>query len=162
MFRRNFFYGLLRGAVTACVAMTGCTPADPLLVPISGQVLLEGQPVADVIVTFTPIGSTAGSGSLGGTSADGKFTLTDVRGGRGGHVGAYRVSLYPAPPVAGRDLPSDTVSSGRADVPELLRNPNRSPLRATVPPAGAEIEIQLTRTGTGSQVVTSAPAGPGK
>lgn len=136
----------------ALLTVAGCTRDDPLLVPITGQVKLEGSPVAEVIVTFTPTGTTLGNGSLGATDTEGKFTLTDVRGGQGGHVGEYKISLYPAPTKDTQDLPSDVVSSGAIGLPPIFLNPNRTPLRATVPAEGAQVEILLTRTGTGAEV----------
>ena len=136
----------------ALLTIAGCAKHDPLLVPITGQVKLEGQPVAELIVTFTPTGSTLGNGSLGASDTEGKFILTDVRGGEGGYVGEYKVSVYPVPSKETRDLPTDVVSSGSIGLPPVFLNPNRTPLRATVPAGGAEFEILLTRTGQGSQV----------
>ncbi len=97
-----------------------------------------------IIVTFTPTGNTLGNGALGGTDTDGTFTLVDVRGGQGAYAGEYKVSLYPTPSSDTAGLPTDVVSSGKAGIPSILLNPNKTPLRATVPETGAEVEVALS------------------
>jgi len=113
---------------------------------------MEGQPVAEIIVTFTPTGETLGNGALGGTDTTGCFTLSDVRGGEGARVGEYKVSLYPTPTSDKAGLPTDVVSSGAAGIPDIFMDPNHTPLRATVPASGAEIEVALATHGKDSTV----------
>lgn len=132
-------------AVLALIA--GCAGPDPDLVPVEGVVTMDQRPVAELIVTFTPLGSTGGSGALGATDHDGKFILTNVRGGEGAYAGQYRISVYPAPLEEASELPTDVVSSGAAGVPEIYLNPNRSPLRGIVPEQGGRFEIALDSRG---------------
>ncbi len=122
----------------------GCAQNNDALVPVTGIVTMDGRPVAELIVTFTPMGNTLGNGALGGTDTDGHFTLADVRGGQGAYAGEYKVSLYPTPSSDTAGLPTDVVSSGKAGIPPILLNPNKTPLRATVPETGAEVEIALS------------------
>src|SRR5262249_39741772 len=89
--RRLFRVALVIGGMTA-LAGSGSKSG---LVPVGGRVTLDGQPVPKVVVTFTPIGNTLGSGSVGSADADGWFTLTDVRGSAGAYAGEYKISLYP-------------------------------------------------------------------
>lgn len=138
----------------------GCAGKDPL-VPVRGRITLDGKPLKDVIVTFTPIGDTRGNGALGGTDADGRFTLTDVRGSAGAVVGEYKVSLYPAPASSRRDDPADVVSKGGLGVPAIYLDLNNTPLRATIPPGGGTVELLLTGSGKGATTksVPHTPAG---
>jgi len=124
--------------------LTGCGAQNPDLVPVSGIVTMDGHPVAELIVTFTPIGSTIGNGALGGTDTEGHFLLSDVRGGLGAHEGEYKISLYPAPSSDKAGLPTDVVSSGAIGLPGIFLNPNDTPLRTIVPAVGAQIEIALS------------------
>ena len=69
-------------------------------VPVSGRVTLNGQPLANVHVSFQPIAAgkdhNPGGGSYGITDADGRFTLrlveTDVAGAV---AGKHRVEVTP-------------------------------------------------------------------
>ena len=143
---------LLLGAL---VAIGGCGQTNPSLVPVEGRVTLDGNPLPEVVVTFTPIGTTPGNGAVGGTAADGRFTLTDVRGQPGAHAGEYRVSLYPTPVRDPSGVPTDVVSLGATSLPGIYINPNESPLRTTVPPKGCTLEVVLTRSGEGATVRTA-------
>ena len=144
--------------VGALIAIGGCGQTNLLLVPVEGRVTLDGEPLPEVVVTFTPIGATLGNGAVGGTAADGRFTLTDVRGEPGAHAGEYRVSLYPTPVPNPSGAPTDVVSLGATSLPAIYINPHESPLRATVPPGGCTLEVVLTRSGEGATV--RAAAGP--
>lgn len=138
--------------IFALIVLSGCGATNTALVPVSGIVTMNGQPVAELIVTFTPTGETLGNGALGGTDTGGRFTLMDVRGDAGAYVGEYRVSLYPTPTGDTAGLPTDVVSSGAAGIPAIFLDPNNSPLRAIVPKSGAEVEVVLATNGKSSTV----------
>jgi hypothetical protein len=146
--------------LVALLASVGCGADNPDLVPVAGIVTMKGRPVAEVIVTFTPTGKTIGNGALGGTDTKGHFALMDVRGGQGAYPGEYKVSLYPTPTSATAGLPTDVVSSGSAGIPAIILDPNNTPLRATVPASGAEVEVALTASGEGS-IVNVKPVASG-
>lgn len=60
------------------LAFTGCG-GKYSLAPVTGTVTIDGQPLADATVTFTPIGTGADSpGSFGRTDQEGKFRLALV------------------------------------------------------------------------------------
>src|SRR5262245_18021003 len=69
-------YGVCLSVFAAFVA--GCG-GGPKLVPVSGRVMLNNQPLAGAYVTFAPVAvkgvEAAGPGSVGKTDADGRFTL---------------------------------------------------------------------------------------
>lgn len=108
--------------VGTLAGMAGCG-CQAGLVPVSGQVTLEGRPVRDMVITFEPLGDTVGSGSIGGTDGAGKFTLTDVRGQPGAYVGEYLISFYPMGKGPSGD-PADVVSASVSRVPAICIDPN--------------------------------------
>lgn len=148
-------FKLAYAVATALAAAVGCGSQNPVLAPVQGRVTLDGAPVANMAVKFTPIGSTKGSGALGGSDEDGNYALTDVRGGDGAHPGEYKVSFYPINTAAGADDdPASVVASGSSSVPPIFIDPVRTPLRATVPPQGGRVDILLTPTGEGATIKT--------
>ena len=63
-----------------CFSIVGCSGADFETVPVSGVVTLDGNPMADILVSFQPKGgvaedSTLGPGSFGITDENGRFQL---------------------------------------------------------------------------------------
>jgi hypothetical protein len=67
-------------------------------VPVSGKVTLNGQPLADTIVSFEPIGSdesinNPALASAGKTNANGEYTLRTAKGANGAWVGKHRVKF---------------------------------------------------------------------
>ena len=109
----------MRRVIALCVllAAAGCG-GKPELVPVRGRITLDGQPVKEVVVTFSPIGDTQGNGAMGCTDVEGRFTLTDVRGSAGARVGEYKVSLYPAPTGSRPGDPADVVAKGSIKIDE--------------------------------------------
>lgn len=135
------------------VVVTGCS-RGPKLVPVNGRVTLDGKPVQEMLINFQPVGNTTGEGAHAMTDTDGRFTLSDMRGGTGAHVGEYKVSFYPA---LGRkkegDPTTDVVSDGsKSGFPRIYLDADKSPLRATIPEGGGTAEVILTATGKDTAV----------
>ena len=138
----------------ALLTLAGCAGEASPLVPVEGTVTMEGQPVTEAVVTFTPIGHTLGNGALGGVDQAGHFSLTDVRGGEGAHPGTYRISIYPTPVgQGGTSNPADTVSIGHQSIPPIYHNSKHTPLQVDVGADGAVVDVMLTPTGNGAQAV---------
>jgi prepilin-type N-terminal cleavage/methylation domain-containing protein len=146
---------------------------DPITLNVSGLMLM--MPFMDQVPIYAQYDAAASSTTLdsclapAGTngplvgdpiaSGNGKLATTVIStlrcpsdSGEGAHMGEYKVSLYPTPSSKAAGLPTDVVSSGAAGIPALLMDPNNTPLRATVPASGAEVEIALTARGKGSAV----------
>jgi hypothetical protein len=153
-----FFGSLVLGFLPL---MAGCGRSSAL-VPIAGRVTLDGQPVPDMIVNFTPLGETAGNGALACTDKEGRFTLLDSRGESGAYVGEYKVSFYPSLGRSKQTDPAlDVVSvPSKAGLPAIYLDPNQTPLRATVSKGGGTIDLLLTRTGAGARAKTTAASAP--
>lgn len=91
---------VLRNSVACLLVtllLTGCGksgPELPALVPVSGTVTWDGQPLVGGSVTLIPVSGTPGSGGTGRTNIDGKYELTDVtRNEVGVPAGSYKVVI---------------------------------------------------------------------
>ena len=109
----------LAGLALATVAFAdGCSRADrPPLGTVSGVVTLDGQPLADATVFFTPDGR--GRTSIGTTGPDGRYRLAYLRDIAGANPGRHTVRI---------------TTAGEAGGPERLPNRYhaRTVLEATV------------------------------
>lgn len=150
---RDFVRRRVVVASSVALLLAGCGRAAPDLSVVRGQILLGGKPLPHVSVTFRPIGETQGNGALGGTDAEGRFVLFDVRGAEGARPGQYRVHLYPMPKVGSDGTPSQVAVSG-GNIPAIYINPNSSPVVADVPAEGANIRFELTPDGKNVNVVS--------
>jgi hypothetical protein len=116
--------------LTAC----GCG-RGPRTVPVSGQVKLDGQPLAGASVIFRPDSKEKEPGppSTGKTDAEGRFTLRTVDNQNGAVVGPHRVRVSLNVPAQGRG----------EDAPPIEKLPAKfsgegSTLRFTVPADGTK------------------------
>ncbi len=88
---RQRFFCVLAGLVT-CVAIAGCgEQALEGVVPVSGTVTYQGQPVEGANVIFTPVAE--GRAASGVTDSRGRYTLTTLQPGDGAEPGSYRVMI---------------------------------------------------------------------
>jgi hypothetical protein len=94
--------------------------------PVSGKVTLNGQPLANAMVTFQPIakeGSVeAGPGSSGTTDAEGRFSLKMATGASGAVVGKHRVMISQ---IVNKTDPSDDARPKRGGPPQMEKLPAR-------------------------------------
>jgi len=89
---RKFFRVL--APVVSLLVTVGCSKDKgdrPKVVPVSGRVLYNGQPLAGAHVTFT--NPTAKRSGYAKTDADGKFTLTTFEPGDGAVPGKQQLSV---------------------------------------------------------------------
>jgi hypothetical protein len=112
-------------ALGAALSVLGCGSDN--VAPVSGRVTLDGEPAANVRVTFQPLGSAEnqnpGPGSFGITDTDGRYHLTVIGRKRpGAIVGKHRVSLKSsnAPPKPAKVIPKEynAESTLEFDVPK--------------------------------------------
>src|SRR5215208_6840711 len=85
----------------------GCSKSDPSLVPVSGTVTRNDQPLANATVTFIPKDGTPGFGGVGKTDAAGKYTLKGSRDDAAGiPAGEYRVVVSKRLMPDGSEVPA--------------------------------------------------------
>lgn len=84
----NRLLGILAAVSLVCVA--GCGEGGPKLGTVTGTVTMDGQPLADALVTFMPV--EPGPAATGTTDAAGKYQL--LSGDRQGAVlGQHKVAV---------------------------------------------------------------------
>jgi hypothetical protein len=138
-------------AAAGVLGIGGCGPDR--VAPVSGRVMLDGQPAAHVRVTFQPLGSAAnqspGPGSYAVTDTDGRYVLTLVGTKRSGAIiGKHRVSIQS----------SNGPSEEFPDAPPKPEKPfprqynKESTLQFDVPRGGtttADFDLTTSQTGAG-------------
>lgn len=133
----------------ACVLTAGCGGSDaPDLVPVSGKVLLDGEPVSGAFVKFVP---NSGPASGGETDENGKFTLVAPGNRTGAVVDTHTVTVgCPFDPAQGSSADGSTqaaASSSGCSVPPIYSDVLTSDVTADVPDGGkADLVIELTST----------------
>lgn len=75
--------------------LVGCGGDDTKLAPVSGVVqTLDGQPVENATVNFTPVTEeTVAPTAYGMTDSEGRFTLQTTAGSKGAFIGENSVSI---------------------------------------------------------------------
>ena len=91
---RLSLHRLLACLAAALLFDAGCTPSIKS-VPVSGRVTLNGQPLADVALNFSPVtGGDNAFAAYGKTDQDGRYTLRLVENNQpGATAGKNRVTL---------------------------------------------------------------------
>jgi hypothetical protein len=70
----------------------GCSDGKPEIVPVSGQVLLDGKPLTFGFIRFAP--TEGGRLSMGRIDENGHFRLTCYESGDGAIVGTHRIAVF--------------------------------------------------------------------
>jgi len=94
--RRRVVRGAITGALTALFVASGCAKRGWLeTYPVTGAVLVDGQPVKDVMVTFHPKEIVGDRPYLpsGRTNENGEFNLATFVSGDGAPPGEYAVTI---------------------------------------------------------------------
>ena len=126
--------GIVGGAMVILL-IAGCRPTGLQVEFVEGIVMLEGVPVPDAIVGFSPVGD--GRPAAGRTDASGVFHLTTVQGGaaaRGAPAGDYVMTVSKLEyDLKGKPRPDDLTNVPVLYlVPQSYGDPKTSDLRATV------------------------------
>lgn len=134
-------------AVAAVLASGGCGKRGPALIPVTGTVTLDGQPLEGVNVTFMPVAGAEGEGGIAVTDASGKYELKQFRGtGKGTAAGEYRVTISKVVMADGSPIPADK-SAAEVQTKDLLpakySDLGATTLTATVKEGGQPINFDL-------------------
>lgn len=146
-------YGLV---ILLLTTISGCSEKGVHLVPVTGLVTLDGKPVADAGVVFTPVSIEQGPSASGSTDSEGKFVL--MTNNRDGAVlGDHRVSISKADPFGEVVSPeafenADLIRKRGLAIktkhflPERYANVETSELLVTVKEEPNELNFELTST----------------
>ena len=127
----------------------GCGKSDPSLVPVTGTVTLNDQPLANATVTFIPKDGTPGFGGVGRTDAAGKYALKGSRDDAAGvPPGEYRVVVSKRLMPDGTEVPANDNtppmnSPARESLPEAYSSMSLSTLSATVRPGAGPMDFAM-------------------
>ena len=129
---------LVAGSALAAVvlALTGCD-GGPTIVPVSGTVTLDGQPLAYGHVQVLPAGWRPASGRLDGS---GRFTLTTTTPNDGCPVGTH-----PAVVLAGESITPETM---KWHAPSKYADVKTADLTVTITGPTTDLKIELKSDGT--------------
>lgn len=130
--------------VIVAIVLVGCSGGGdtPELANVSGKVTLDGDPLPNATLTFTPLGKKGGRPSVAVTDDGGNYELKYSAAHAGATPGKYRVQITTAT--------TKTDESGNdVDVPETLPakyNAN-SELEKDVEPGSNTINFELDSKG---------------
>lgn len=119
--------------LTFMVALAGCGDGRPERVPVSGIVVIDGQPVKRGNIKFVP---EVGRPSAGKIGEDGRFTLTCYDGNDGAIPGNHRVQ------VASNRIISDSKIEWFA--PPNYADFRTSGIEITVDEPTSDLKVELT------------------
>ncbi|MCC7085629.1 MAG: hypothetical protein IT427_11565 [Pirellulales bacterium] len=119
--------------ICALSLAVGCGRGRPARVPVSGQVLIDGQPLKFGIVRFIPSGARASEGKLDET---GHFTLSCFEDRDGAVVGLHQVEVSGVQHVNYRE--------NRWHAPKKYKDSQTSGLTQEITGPTDSVSIQLT------------------
>ena len=79
------------GMLLALSAASGCSDGRPARAPVSGKVLIDGEPLRYGTVEFVPQGGRMSSGAL---DANGHFTLACFTSNDGALIGKHQIQIH--------------------------------------------------------------------
>lgn len=132
------------------------------VVPVTGTVTINGEPVPGVVVTFLPPKWSAGYGE---TDARGRYTLRTA-GRPGALPGDYKVSLSYLVSPDGQPqglgprsaiTPSPAMAGAVEKLPAEYSDFGRTRLKASVPPAGGPFDFDVEADLNGPEPPPAAP-----
>jgi hypothetical protein len=133
-------FALAMALVILSQQATGCRRSD--MVPVSGRVTFEGQPVPKAIVRFVPESRPM---AAAGTDDDGRYRLTTRRPMDGASIGRHKVIVTPWMPGAG-DTSGATAEPERPDIPKIFRGADSTPLTVEVTTEGPnQFDFELAK-----------------
>ncbi|MDR1270856.1 MAG: carboxypeptidase-like regulatory domain-containing protein [Planctomycetaceae bacterium] len=113
------------------LSLSGCQTKGEKVIPVTGTITQNGQPLANVRLEFSKIDT--GAMSFGETDTEGHFTLIHTHGKPGAEPGKYRVSVFqkgkPIPLPANKkpqDIPEEERNQTTPDIP--VTNSDKSPI----------------------------------
>jgi len=114
----------------------GCGPSGPAVVPVSGQVFIDGQPLATGIEGFIQVIPTNGRPATGSINPQtGEFQLTTTKPGDGCLTGTHKVVV-----IMQQMVGQESVSL----VPEKYRDLKETDLQVTVDGPTDSLRVELT------------------
>ncbi|WP_417386336.1 carboxypeptidase regulatory-like domain-containing protein [Gimesia sp.] len=118
--------------------LTGCGNSGPDLATVTGNITLDGQPVADARVEFSP---SEGRTSVGTTNADGVYELQFSIDRAGAMIGHHSVKITTERAATGGEGGEPLVPGSKELLPPVYNSKSR--LTAEVSPGENTIDFSL-------------------
>lgn len=131
--RLTYLFVSLSTTCSVLVLFAGCNDGRPKRAPISGQVLIDGQPLTHGSVSFMP---TQGRPAGANLDENGRFVLTCYEKDDGAVLGEYRVA------ISGVEYLGETAQRWHA--PKRYADMNKSGLTLTVDGPRDDLKFELT------------------
>lgn len=96
------------------------------LIPVTGKVTLNGEPLGQASLTFIPKDQTKGAGGFAGTMSDGTYEVMHPSSSKGIEAGTYAVRFSKFAMPDGSPIPEGknaTDVGARESLPLMLSNP---------------------------------------
>jgi hypothetical protein len=120
-------------ATVLCICIFGGCNGNGL-VPVKGQVLLDGKPIENAAVMFQQEGEGAGVPATGVTNQNGEFTLTTPGVGEGATLGMHGVTVVKSVNAE----PNKKIEEG-----EIVRMKQETPIKyASTKTSGLTVEVK--------------------
>lgn len=139
----------------AILKLAGCGSNLPPVVPVSGVVTLDGQPLADAAIAFMPVDG--GRFGYGSTNEKGEFQIGTFTDSDGALVGVHRISItlqdIISPAAMGRtpeeeeemDRRGESIWVFKSRIPEKYASPDTSGLRVDVKKGISPVRFELSK-----------------
>ena len=131
------------GCLLTLLAALGCGGSDLDLAPVTGVVTLDGQPIADAGIYFTPADPKQGPPAVGTTDELGEFALITANHD-GAVLGEHRVAISKDESTAIPQSRGFPLYKFKHYVPEKYGDGSSSGLTATVVDDDNRFEFKLT------------------
>lgn len=132
------------------IVLAGCGSHRPTVMPVSGHVYLDGQPVTTGRIDFVPVTGPAATARI---QPDGSYQLTTFDDGDGAVAGLHSVrvrAVEVAEDIAATDSPRDRTARHHSPqppmrwlVPERYARANTSPLSAEIVESRDDLDFHL-------------------
>lgn len=119
--------------LVSLLLFAGCSEGGPDRGRVTGTVTWDGDPVSDATVCFLP---SEGRASVGTTDENGFYKLAYAKGQTGALLGEHKITIA--------HDPNDTSIVPARDLPSVLGQRKRTPLRRTVEPGSNTFDIEIS------------------
>ncbi len=131
------------------LVVSGCDDGRPKTVSATGTVMVDGKPVAGLVVMFVPKDEKVGRAASGRTDESGAFQLTTNRMNDGAVTGDYKVLV--------KDINDNSAAAANATVPKP-NDPNYKDLQRSFQKGGATAQGGRVATEFGDVAKTTLNA----
>ncbi len=133
-------------ALPCLIFLVGCGPKSSTI-PVQGQVILNGKPLAGGTLTFHPVNVSAGAPNhmgQGTITPEGNYSVSTFQAGDGVMAGDYIVTIQSIQASTAFDVFSKPANSPKGvPIPAVYSDPDHTPLKATVPDGSGPQQINF-------------------